>query len=292
MPVSTSTTVAATIYAKVIESLILMYQYDETTAVPFFRFKSLIGEKAPVASFPRFTKDSTGAVATETTSLVPTTWTLTSTVDVTVGRYGIAREISSTAEEDSILGQAMRTDEWVKDAARLFGESMDTDGTALFPSLTASVGTTTVALTIAALIAGFASQRASKARGAQVVHLHDLQLKQLQVAQAAATATPWATFFQPNADSTQFGGYFMGAPVWSSSKNPTANAAADRVGAIFSQGQMSPEYCAFALVVKRLPSSLTQTDILQDANIWASFMRYGVAMIANSFGTKIISQNS
>ena len=292
MAVSTSTTVAATIYAKILEQLILMYQYDDVTAVPFFRYKSLIGEKAPVASFPRFTKDSTPTVATETTSLTPTTWTVTSTVDVTVGRYGIAREISATAEEDSILGLAMRTDEWVKDAARLFGESMDTDGTNLFGSITASVGTTATALTIAALIQGFASQRANKARGPQVVHLHDLQIKQLQVAQAAATATPWAVFFQPNADSTQFGGYFMGAPVWSSSKNPTANAAADRVGAIFSQGQAAPQFAALGLVVKRLPSSLEQTDILQDANIWASFMRYGVGLIANNFATKVISQNS
>jgi hypothetical protein len=292
MAVSTSTTVAATIYAKVIESLIMMYQYDEATAVPFFRYKSLVGESAPVASFPRFNKDSVGTVATETTSLTPTTWTMTSTVDVTVGRVGIAREISNTAEEDSILGRAIRTNEWVQDAARLYGEQLDTDGTALFPSVTAVCGATTVALTIAALIAGFASQRANKARGSQVCHLHDLQLKQLQTAQAAATATPWATFFQPNADSTQFGGYFMGAPIWSSSKNPTANAAADRVGAIFSQGQAAPQYCAFALVVKRLPSSLEQTDILQDANIWASFMRYGVGMIANNFATKVLSANS
>lgn len=292
MAVTISTNVSATIYAKVIESLIIAYQYDDATAVPFFRYKSLVGESAPIASFPRYLKNSVAAVATETTSLTPTTFDLTTTVDVTVGRAGIAREVTNTVIEDSILGRALYTQELVMDAARLYGELLDTDGTALFSSVTANVGTTATALTIAIMVAGFSSQRVNKVRGPQVIHLHDLQLKQLQVAQAAATATPWSSFFAPNADSTQFGGYFMGAPIWSSSKNPTANAAADRVGAIYTQGQAAPQFAPFALVVKRTPSSLEQTDVLQDANIWASFMRYGVGIVANSFATKIISQNS
>jgi len=292
MAVTTSTDVTKTIYAKVIESLIAMYQYDEVTAVPFFRYKSLVDTPSATASFPRYAKNSMGAVATETTSLTPTTWDLSSAVDIAVARVGIAREITNTAIEDSILGRALYTSELVQDAARLFGEALDTDGTALFGSLTASVGTTNVALTIAVLVQAMATQRANKARGPQVFHLHDFQIKDLQQAQIASTATPWTTFFAPNADGSQFGGYFMNAPVWSSSKNPTANAAVDRVGACFSQGQAMPQYCAFALVVKRMPSSLEQSDILQDANIWASFARYGVGIPANSFGTKIISKNA
>jgi hypothetical protein len=291
MAVTTSTNVTSTIYAKIVDSLIIAYQYDEATAVPFFRYKDMAGMPSAVASFPRKNKDSYGTVATETTSLAPTTWSYT-TVDVTVARYGIAREVSETAVEDSIVGQALYVSEWVKDAAILFGEQLDTDATALFSSVTASKGTTNVALTIAVLVDAMASQRANKAKGPQIIHLHDLQLKDLQAAQAAATTTPWATFYQPNADATQFGGYFMGAPVWASSKNPTANAAVDRVGCVFSQGQAAPEFCAFALASKRMPSSKTQTDILQDANIWASFARYGVGMVANSFATKIISKNA
>lgn len=291
MAVTTSANVGSTVYAKIIETLIVMYQYDKLTAVPFFRYKSMENQPSAVASFPRYNKDSMASVATETTSLTPTTWTLTN-VDITIARIGVAREITQTAIEDSILGQALYVNELVTDAARLFGEQLDTDGTALFATLTASVGTTTVALTLAVMVQAMATQRANKAQGPAIIHMHDLQGKQLQVAQLAATATPWATFFQPNADTTQFLGYFMGAPVWSSSKNPTANAAADRVGAVFVQGQDAPQFCAFAFAAKRMPSSLTQTDILQDAFIWASFARYGVGIPANNFGTKIISQNS
>lgn len=291
MVVTVSSDVTETIYAKAIELLIAEYQYDEVTAVPFFRQASLINTPTTTASFPRITKNAVGAVATETTSLTPTTFD-TSTVDVAVSRVGIARTISETAIEDSIWGRALYVDLLVRDAAKLMGESMDTDGTAQFANLTANVGTTNVALTIAVLVSAFASQRANKARGQQVCHLHDFQLKDLQAAQAAATTTPWATFYQPNADHTAFGGYFMGAPVFASSKNPTANAAVDRVGAVWSQGQAAPAYAAFAFVIKRNPSSLQQSDILQDANVWASFARYGVGIPANNFGTKIISKNA
>lgn len=291
MAVTTSTSVTSTILAKVIDPLTIAYQYDDTTAVPFFRYKDMSGQQSAVASFPRKNKDSYGSVATETTSLTPTTWQYTA-VDVTVARYGIAREVTETAIEDSIVGQALYVSEWVKDAAILFGEQLDTDATALFPSLTAVCGVTNTALTIATLVTGMATQRANKAKGPQVIHLHDLQLKDLQAAQAAATATPWMAFYQPNADGSQFGGYFMGAPVWSSSKNATANTAVDRVGAIFSQGQSAPDFCAFAFAAKRMPSSKTQTDILQDGYIWASFARYGVGMVANSFGTKVLSKNA
>lgn len=294
MAATTSSDLAGTVYAKVISDLIIAYQYDDVTALPYFRYKSITEEPTATAGFPRRVKNSVGSVATETTSLTATTMTTTN-VDIAVSRVGIAREVTNTTREDSILGRSIWVQDMVMDAAILFGESMDTDATALFGSVTASVGSTGVALTIAVMIALIASQRANKARGPQVIHMHDLQLKQLQTAQAAATATPWAVFFSPNNDNTQFGGYFMNAPVWASSKNPTANAGADRVGACWSQGQQGggrPDFCAFGFVLKRLPSSLEQPDVLMDANIWASFCRYGVGIVANNFSTKLISQNA
>lgn len=291
MAVTTSTSVTSTVYAKILERLILAYQYDRLTAAPFFRYKSMENTPSAVASFIRYNKDSYPSVATETTSLSPTTWQYTN-ADVTVARVGVAREITNTAIEDSIIGQALYVQELVQDAARLFGMQLDTDSTALFSSVTANVGATGTVLSIGTMVAGMSSQRVNKAQGAAIIHIHDLMLKQLQQAQVATQAIPWQVFFQPNADTTQFGGYFMGAPVWSSSLNPTANAAADRVGAIWCDGSTDPQFCAFALAAKRMPSSLTQTDILQDANIWASFARYGVGIVANNFATKIIAVNA
>lgn len=295
MGLTTDADLAGTVYAKVIQPLIVAYQYDNVTAISWFRYASIENEATATAGFPRWVKNAAAAVATETTSIATTDLT-TTTVDLTVYRVGIARELGATAREDSLIGNALYTDRFVQDAAILFGESFDTDGTALFPSITAAQGTTSVALTLAVLVACMGSQRANKARGQQIVHMHDLQLKQLQQAQIAATATAWATFYNPNNDgSSQFGGFFMNAPVWSSSKNPTANSGADRVGAVFSNGRAdngNPEYGAMAFVMKRQPSSLSQADVLQDGIIWASYSRYAPGIIANNFATKFISQNS
>lgn len=295
MPATQSSDVVGTIYAKAIQMLVSEYQYDDTTATPFVRYASIVEEKTATAGFVRKVKSAgPAAVATETT-VIGTTAMTTTNVDVAVSRVGIAREITNTVREDSVVEQSLSVQGLVADAARLYGEAFDTDVTAQFSSITASIGTTGVAVSIANMVALVSSQRTNKAKGPQVIHLHDLGLKQLQQAQAAATATPWAVFFQPNNDNTQFGGYFMSAPVWSSSKNPTANAAADRVGAIWTIGNgpgARPEYTAIAFVMKRMPSSLEQSDVLMDANIWASFCRYGVGIPANSFATKYIHQNA
>lgn len=295
MPATQSSDLAGTVYAKVIETLLIAYQYDDVTALPYFRYRSIVDAPTNTAGFPRKVKSAgPGTVATETTSIATVAMTTTN-VDVAVSRLGLARELTETAREDSIIGRALWLQGLIADAAILFGEAMDTDATALFPSITAVAGSTGTALSLATMVALMASQRSNKAKGQQVIHMHDLQLKQLQVAQIAATATPWATFFSPNGDSSmpQFGGYFMNAPIWASSKNPTANASADRVGACWGDGQgAKPDFCAFGFVLKRAPSSREQPNVLMDADTWASFTRYGVGVIANNFATKLLSQNS
>jgi hypothetical protein len=294
MAATQSTDLAGTVYAKVIETLLVAYQYDDVVALPYFRYKSIIDQPTNTAGFPRKVKNATASVATETT-VIGTTGMTTTNVDIAVSRVGIAREITATAQEDSIIGNALYTQGFVEDAAVLFGEAMDTDATALFGSITAVAGSSGVAITLATMVALVASQRANKAKGTQIIEMHDLQLKQLQTAQLAATATPWAVFFQPSADNSQFGGYWMNAPVWASSKNPTANTGVDRLGCAWSQGQSAggkPQFCAFAFVMKRMPSSLTQPDVLMDGSIWASFTRYGVGIPANNFATKLVSTNA
>lgn len=294
MAATTSADLAGTVYAKVIENLLIAYQYDEVTCVPFFRYRSIVDAPTNTAGFPRKVKNSVATVATETTALATTAMTTTNT-DVSVSRLGIAREITETAREDSLIGRSLWVQGFIMDAAILFGEAMDTDATALFSSITASVGTTGTALTLATMVALMAAQRTNKAKGPQVIHMHDLQLKQYQAAQLAATSTPWASFFTPNGDASnpQFGGYFMNSPILASGKNPTANAAADRVLCAFGQGQgPKPDFCAFGFVLKRAPSSREQPNVLMDADTWASFTRYGVGVIANNFATKGISQNS
>ena len=287
MGLTTSASITETIYTRVIETLLLAYQYDGVTALPFFRFRNMVADPSPVAGFPRAVKDATTDLATEATALVAVEFETTG-VDVTNARVGIARDVSATAMEDSILGRALITRDLVVDAGILLGEAADTDGMALFAAATNFVANTGVDMTIANLVEGMATQRTAKARGPQVIHLHDEHLNQLQQAQVVATATPWETFYQPNADHSQFGGYFMGAPIWSSSLNPLNASGADRISCIWSQGQSAPAFCAFGHTVKRHPTTKFTEEILADSTVSATITRYGVGTIAANFATKLV----
>ncbi len=287
-----SSSVSGTIYAKFIETLIIAYQYDDLTVTPYFRYASITDFQSATASFPRWVKSTgpaAGTPASETTLLAATEFTTTS-ADIAVGRVGIAREITNTVVEDSVVGRALAVQGLVADAARLYGEFFDTASTALFSTVTATVGSTGTTLNIPTMVQLISTQRANKAKGPQVISLHDNQLKQLQQAQAQSTTTPWQTFFNPTADGGQFGGYFMNAPVWASALNPTSTG--DRLGCAFVDGSARPEFCAFGFVMKRMPSSLEQLHILMDANIWASFCRTGTGIIANNFATSVRSVNA
>lgn len=287
-----SSSLSGTIHPNLIENLLIAYQYDDAVVTQYFRFASIVDKSTTTATFPRLVK-STGPVAgtpaSETTALGTTALTTTS-VDIAVGRVGIARELTTTAMEDSVFGRALFTQTFVADAARLYGEFFDTASTALFSSVTATTGNSGSNLTIATLVNAIATQRVNKARGQQIISLHDHQAKQLQQDQVASQSTTWDRFYNPSGAGGAYIGTFMQAEIWASGLNPTSTG--DRLGCIWSNGRSNPEYCAFGFVVKRMPSSLTESHILMDANVWASFCRSGVGIVANNFATSIRSVNA
>lgn len=284
-----SSSLSGTIYASVIDLGIIAYQYDTLTVTPFLRYKTIADESTDTARFPRWVKSvgpATGTPSGETVALTPTEMTTTSAT-VQVSRVGLARELTETAKEDSVVGRALYVQGFIMDAARLYGEYFDTTATALFSSITATKGPTGQTLSILTMVDVLGSQRTNKARGENVISLHDNQLKQLQQAQVQASSTGWPAFYAPNGAGGQYGGVFMGCEIWASGLNPTSTG--DKLGAIWS---LDPEYAAMAYVVKRPPSSLTQTNILMDSNQWASFARVGFGIIANNFATSIRSLNA
>ncbi len=292
MTVTQSSSLAGTVYVKTIEMLVIAYQYDEVVITNRFRFKSIADMQTSTAAFLREVKSAgaivSGTPANETTALVPVEYQTTS-VDIAVGRVGMAREITETAQEDSVLGRALDVNYLVADAAKLYGEYFDTTASALFSTITAEVGAAGQPFGISDAVSMVAAMRAAKVRGQLVATLHDNQLKQLQQEQAASTSTPWQQFFQPNASVAQFGGWFMGAEIWGSGLCPTSSG--DRLGCCFADGQTSPQYCAFGFVVKRVPSSKTESNILMDSNLWATFGRFGWGVVANNFAVRARSVN-
>ena len=288
MTITTTTEVTELVLAKAVDTLVAWYQFDEVVGLPFGRFKSLAGTSTGVASFPRYVKDAHEDIANQTTALTPQAIETTA-VDVTCARIGIAREFSSETLEDTVLGRAMFMSEMIADAAILLGEAADQDFLGLFTSASNSAGTAGSALTVAMCVSAFGTQRGAKVRGEQVMILDDEQLEDLQLAQAAATATPWASFYAPNADGSNFGGYFMGSPVFASSLIPTQNTGANSVGCVFAQGQSAPRYAAFGYAVKRAPTTKYDEDILYDTEKTATIARYGVGAICTNFATKVVS---
>jgi hypothetical protein len=287
---TTSAEATELIIAKIVDSLLIWYQYDTQVAAPFFRFRSIVGQATSTASFPRRVKNVHTDFANESASLTPVAWNPTA-VDIAVSRIGIARAVSETLLEDNILGRALLTDELVMDASIILGEAMEEDATAEFANATNSVSDTNVAIEIIDLVEGVGLQRAAKVRGQQVIHLHDINLKQLQRDLVASTKTTWAAFYQPNNDETGYGGTFMNAPIFASSKNPTANAAVDRVGCIWARGDVNPAYCAFGHVLKRAPRTKFDEDILADMSKMATISRQGYGTPAPNFATKLIFKN-
>lgn len=285
-----TSSLSGTIYASIIDSGVLAYQYDECNVAPFFRAKDISNEFTDTARFPRYVKSTgfaAGTPASETTYLTAGTELTTTSATVQVSRVGLARELTTSAAEDSIVGRALYVMGFITDAARLYGEYYDTTATALFSSITATVGPSGAVITVPTMVLAVASQRENKARGQQVFSVHDKQLKQFQTAQVQSTSTAWSAFYSPNGVGGQFGGYFMGNEIWASGLNPTSTG--DRLGAIWS---LDPEYNGLAYVIKRPPSSLTQTNVLNDSRYWATFARVGFGIIANSFTTSIRSVNA
>jgi hypothetical protein len=279
--------------SEVIDDLVIAYAADYQNAAPFFRFKSLIGLATAVASFPRWVKDTHEDLATEATAMTANELETTE-VSVTVARVGIARNPTNTVLEDTILGRAGVMQAIGVDAGTLLGMAQDEDATALFSSSTGSVSDTGQPIDFLDLVEGLGTQRTQKARGAQVIHLHDHLLKQVQRAAAASTVVDWKTFFAPDFTDPQYGGTFMNAPIFASSLNPTANGAADRVGCIWARGDIEAQkmYCAFALAVARAATTKSQEQILEDALLTATTARYGVNIVATNFATKLVFRNS
>jgi hypothetical protein len=287
MTMTDSDAVAELINSEAIDDAIIAYQYDDVVITPFFRFKSLIGTGTAVGSFPRWVKDSHQDLETEAETMVPEALETTQ-ASVTAGRVGIAREPSETTLEDTVIGRNRFIQEVAMDAAILLGMQMDEDGSAQFASASGSVADSGQPMEILDLVEMIGTQRSNKARGRQVFSLHDHHLKHLQRAQAVATGTPWASFYQPNADETSFGGFFMGAPIFASSLPPTADAGVNRVSCIFSRGDIEAQkkFCAFAMVVARTPRTKSQEEILSDSLVIATTQRNGFGTVAANFATK------
>ena len=229
----------------------------------------------------------------------------TGAVTLTAAEYGVAHQVTDNVGEDSAIDALELMNLFTGQMLKVLQLALDDDFCALFASLSNSVGTTTVDLSVANMIAAFSGIRTRGTIADATVYVLDTQqAEDLDTAISAGNAA--AAVFALSAD--RLIGYaptpdhgiapgrkmasFRGFPVYVTGLTDTANAAADVVGACYcptSAFNDSTGATTFGLVWKRLPKFETQRQAKSRGTDLVMTMRAGVAELQDGSGTKIVT---
>ncbi len=286
MAVTDTTTLTELVNSEYISPAVLAYAHDFAVAAPYLNWMDLRGKATKVGSFPKWVLDTATDLANETTTLGNETLETTD-VQITAAEIGVRRDISDASVEETVLG-AQIFDFLVQDTGVLFGISLDDDICALFPSLSTNVGTSGANLTLANMVEAQAQIRINGMRGSLVYILDDQQASDYQAAQQAATQTTVNDFFQVSTGiDNGFLGTFMGHNVWQTGLCDAANTNADKVGACFIRGDVSPANACFGGVITRDIRIEHQRDANERLTEVVSTAKWGVGEISDLSGCSI-----
>ena len=180
----------------------------------------------------------------------------------------------------------------IEDAGSLAAVSLDDDICALFPSLSTSVGATTVDLSIANMVEAQAEVRKNKMKGNLVYILDDQQALDYQAAAAASQSTVINSLMRLEVNgSTEspFLGTFFGAEVWQTGLCDTANTAANVVGACFIRGDTNKSSACFGAVMTRDVQVEFDKQIESRRHKIVMTAKWGVGEVADESGVKIVT---
>jgi hypothetical protein len=288
MATTDTTAVTELVNSEVINSAILEYAHAYTAVAQFVNQMDLRGKGSNVGSFPKWVLDAATDITNETTSL-GSTLLETTDVSITGAEIGVRRDITDAVLESTVIG-AQIFDFLVRDAGVLFGISLDADLCALFSGFSTNVGTSGANLTLANMVEAQSQIRANGHRGSLAYILDTQQASDYQAAQASATGTQVAEFFTVSAGiDSGYLGSMMGHPVWTSGSCPTANTAADVVGACIVDGQKSPSNAALGMVLTRDITTELQRDASERLTEFVATAKWGVGEISDLSGTAIIT---
>lgn len=204
-------------------------------APPFFTQDDSIIAVPTMAS--KISKDPTTANAgaiTDGTAMANTGFTPTS-VTVTASGVGLKTVLTGFAQ----VGSNISAQRVIANFARALINKMDVDGCGLIDDFSTTVGTTTADLTIAQMLLAIFELEDNSEASNLLFLLHPVQVHDVRAAIVASAAPVWtaagpAATLMNNAGAGAFKGSFLGIPVYSSPNVVTANAGADRAGALFS----------------------------------------------------------
>ena len=270
--------------AMIMEDSIIDALYANNNLREFARYKSLVGLPSKANDFPTTPKLTASTVA-EATDLTNTAFN-TGVATITAGEVGIMVEPTDLLQASDIVEQEYYANELGKAVA----EKWTTDFTALSSGFTTQVGSTTVDLTEAIILDSITTLEVADVPAPYKVFAHPQQKRDL-VASVGSTITPAAaqgTGFREvlnDLGAAQDGmlGQLYGVEWRTNTTVPTANAGADRLGAIVNPDRAIGfvEKWPVRMELER-NASLRSTEIVVTS-------AYGVGEIDDTSGVGILS---
>lgn len=232
---STTTTYNDTVYSAIIADMVLDALMAHVVTPPLLKNFDLSSQPSKSVDVPKADK-FTAAAVNEGTELANTALTTTK-VTGTAGEVGIMATVTDVLEVSDIpAAHGAR----LRQLGRSIADKIDVDITALFASFSNSVGTTTVDLSLANLLSAIYTLEAANAPKPYVGVLHPIQISDMRTALESNANAPFrsegirAGTNELGPAGNGFAGEWFGLPLYFSTNVPTANAAADRAGGIFS----------------------------------------------------------
>jgi len=232
---STTTTYNDTVYSAIIADMVLDALMATVVTPPLLKNFDLSNQPSKSVDVPKADK-FTAAAVNEGTELANTALT-TAKVTGTAGEVGIMATVTDVLEVSDIpAAHGAR----LRQLGRSIADKIDVDITALFASFSSTVGTTTVDLTLANILEAIYTLEVANAPKPYVGVLHPIQISDMRTALETNANSPFqsqgirAGTNELGPAGNGFAGEWFGLPIYFSTNVPTANAAADRAGGIFS----------------------------------------------------------
>lgn len=249
---------------------------------PFFRYAKL--NKSTAHDFPIQADPGAAGASTEGTGLSNTALS-TDKATATAGTIG---QMATVTDELSAISIMDAWSHFGAVLARSVAEKYETDFVALIDDFANTTSTTGVDLTVSKFLEAKAAVIGRDAVGTLVAILHTTQTGDLQQDMATSTA---AQYGNPSINigarqANELSGYafeLAGVPIYHTSLVNSANAGADRHGAIFVAG------VALGLAETWGPRTELQRDASMPGTEVVVTARYGVVEIRDTWGQGIVS---
>jgi len=184
------------------------------------------------------------ATATAEAAEVVSTALTTSAAEVTLSRFSKAYNVSGLAGSIVNIGlnglEILSPESFAADAVISHQMTLTSLVANLGDNFANTVGTTTVALSVASFLSAKMTLDVEKNEGAYMALLHTTAFAHLQssVSTSTAGAIQWATDSQSLMQQKGMGpkGSFLGVDIYTTSQSPLMNSSADRGSCMFARG--------------------------------------------------------